>query len=414
MGSALAGLLAALAAVAGCNSDAKLACRLALAAPLARTPLTLAREAFLHRAGDAFVLISVDGDLVRWAKLNPDGTLGAESALTLPPGRMLGHWFGLLGRAAPADQLVAAFILPKAGASNQLSLQAIVQDAGGMPAAAKTLLDLPVGVDPAIVRIAMGTSRTGRRALLALGYENQPGAPPSVLVLGGGGDPVVPPIKLDRTAPKWTCLSVVASRTEAAVSVIETEAPIGKTSWHIAEFSETENRMTLDLMFGIDTPNIGCPVVAPTPRGYVIAYQNKDGTYFSHYDAENKVVSSDLVAGVVRFGGAANQPPVACVAPMGSEYGLAFESASGHEVWRFDAFGDPQGRALFLPSRLGRVGPLSALPGFDMFHATYLDQAGGSAAGDGNSPESQRYFVRVDCPAARTAPDGGGTDRVQQ
>jgi hypothetical protein len=397
------GLLAALA-ITGCKDTPPPGCRLAESVPLPPGPLTLTKNATIQRAGAGFVLVGSEGDEVRWAPLGLDGTLGPESKLTLPQ-RLLRPepWFATTTKSATGDQLIVAYVAPKAGATSQLQIAAISQSPGGPPSAPSVLADLPAGVDPAIVRLAMGPSHNGQHAALAWGFEGQD-ASPSLLLLKADAQPMGAPILL-RQGPgaRWSCLDVIASRSDFGVSIQEPGGGSGVvTTWRTFEMRDDGVRST-DVGIGIDVVPTGCITAAPTDRGYVIAYQNADGTYFSDYDIPKGNVNEHIVVGALQFGGVARQPKVACVSAMGLEVSLLFARDSGPEVRRFDSFGAPQGRPLVLPSAANQVGPVSALPGRDSFWATYLDQRSGMAASgvtDGNIAGNTRYLVRVDCPQA--------------
>jgi hypothetical protein len=136
---------------------------------------------------------------------------------------------------------------------------------------------------------------------------------------------------------------------------------------------------------------LGCPAVAPTRKGYTIAWQNRDGTYFSSLDTTRKEVLlvSDFVKAAVRFGGPDRQPRAACIAPMGRQFGLIYDAPEGPIADRFDIFGNPQGASLRLPGAR-RTDRLSALPDLDAAFFTYL-------SGPAGSPLDVRYFVRIEC-----------------
>jgi hypothetical protein len=396
------GLLLLAAAIAGCKDNALPGCRLAESVVLAASPLTLMKEVSLQRAGASFVLLGSDGDSVRWAPLGLDGTLGAEATLTLPQRALRPEpWFGATAKSGSGDQVIVAYVAPKAGSTSQLQIVAVAQSPGGPPSAPTVLADLPAGVDPKIVRLAMGTSRTGQRAVLAWGFEGQD-ASPQLLVLKGDAQPVGAPIAV-RQGPgvRWTCLDVDTSRTDFGVSVLEAGSAGTAATWRTFELRDDGSRGP-DVGIELDVVPTGCVSSSPTAHGYVIAYQDNDGTYFSDYDIERANVNTKIIAGVLRFGGAARQPTVACLSPMGLEYSLLFERDTGPEVWRFNAGGVPQGASLLLPSG-GSVGPLSAVSGSDAFYATYLDQRPGvdaSVPTDGNSTGNSRQLVRVECPMA--------------
>ncbi|HXU81229.1 MAG TPA: hypothetical protein VN914_07515 [Polyangia bacterium] len=395
LASSLVGLLLA---VAGCKDTSPPGCRIAQSTTLPASPLTLTSEVTVQRAGAGLVLVGAAGDDIRWAPLGLDGTLGTESTLTLPQ-RLAkpAPVFATTGKSAPGDQLVVAFVAPKAGAANQFQILAITQMPGGAAAAPVPLADLPPGVDPNIVRLAMGPSQTGQRAVLAWAFEGQD-APPSLVLLQADGQPAgMPAPVVAMNIPRGSCLQVMPSRGDFAVSITEGGAAGLPSIWRTFERND-DGKRPVNVEIHLDHVNVGCISAAPTPRGYVLAYQNNDGTYFSDFNIDKGTINSDIVAGVLQFGGAAKQPKVACIAPMGSEYSLLFDRVTGPEVWRFNAFGDPQGASLFLPSSAGQIGPLSALPGKDTFHATYLDQGRGSTGG--NPSGNTRYLVRVDCPMA--------------
>ena len=83
---------------------------------------------------------------------------------------------------------------------------------------------------------------------------------------------------------------------------------------------------------------------------------------------------SDIVRAAVRFGGPDRQPRVACIAPMGKEFGIALRRDERPLVDRFDIFGNPRGTSLHLPSR-GRT-DRALRPGrtVDAAFLTYLDR----------------------------------------
>jgi hypothetical protein len=394
--------LAALS-VTGCKKDLQPSCRIAQSLTLPASRLTQARDVALQRVGDNFVLIGVEGDEVRWAPISANGALGTESTLTVPARTLRREpWFGVTSKSAPGDQLVVAYVAPKAGTANQLQILGITQTPGAAASAPSVLAELPAGVDPAIVRLAMGSSLSGKRAVLTWGFEGQD-ASPQVLLLGPDAMSMAPPANLFRApGARWRCLAMMPSRTEFGISLLEQAS--ATPTWRGFELKDDGSR-GFDVNVVLDLVPTSCVTSAPTGRGYMLAYQNGDGTFFSDYNLDKSVVNSDIVAGVLQFGGAHKQPPVACVSPMGSDFSFLFDRPGGGEVWRVDAFGVPQGEPLVLPSMAGQVGPLAAVPGRDVFHATYLDErpAPSSATTDGSSMGNSRQFVRVDCPMAAPA-----------
>jgi hypothetical protein len=390
-----------LALAASCRSVPPPGCQLSRRVDLPPTPLTALRDVVLLPVGDDFVLAGAEGDEVRWAPLSAAGTLGPESHFTLParPGRAA-PWLGVAGKSSAGDQLLAVILVPRPGAASQLQAVAIAQTAGGAAAPPRVLFDAPAG-DPAALRVAMGSSRTGRRAVLAWGAEGQT-ASPSLLILQADGEPLAPAAALFAT-PRgpWRCLAVSAGHTDFAVSVVESAA--GRDpSFRLMELEETGAR-GYDITLPLEVTPIGCPAAAPTRRGYVVAYQDRDGTFFSDFDIQLGTVNDDILVGSLRFGGPARQPGVAGIAPMGSEFGLLFQRPSGMplELWRFDAFGNPQGAALSLPAPAGAVGPAATWPALDRLTATYAD-----ALPQAGPAKNQRHYVQIACPRAAPEPPG--------
>ncbi len=394
-------LVAAFTLFAGCKNDAPIVCRVAQEKELPKSPLTLLKEASIQKAGDGFVLAGRDGDQLRWAQLGADGTVKGESAIKLPIRALPDAWFGAVAKTATADQMIVAFVAAKGG--GLFEIQAVTQDVGGAQSAPKSMMDLPMGTDVDKVRVEMTTTRTGQRAALVVGVEGQ-AASPSLFVLKSdaeiiGGKPIVAFPK----SKAWTCLALVAGRSDFAIADLDPGSDSGFVPvFHLFEFKDDGSRgQGFDLEFDID--RLGCPVVAPSNRGYVLSYQNRDGTFFAEFDLTTSGVNTDLIAGSLRFGGPHKQPSVACVAPMGREYALLFDRPSGHEVWRFDAFGNPHGKSLYLRAA-GAAGPVSCWPGLDALYASYLDDTSSYAQGNSPAIPSQRYFIKVDCPSALPIP----------
>jgi hypothetical protein len=403
-----------------CRKDEPLGCTAEVVIPLPSSPLTDMKDVRMHRAGDDFVLVGVEGDTVRWNRVSEVGVpaAGGETTLTLPA-RAVGPWLAFTGKAAPGDQLAVVIGVkrpPKAaGQAEYVELQVITQDAGGAAAPAKTLLELPPvpGAEMSL-RVSMGTARSGRRAGLAWGFEGQRVAP-RFLVLKPDGEINGTPLDLTGAGTRWDCLTVVPSRTGLGVSTVGRAATQpGPVSWHLIELNDDSSGTggspaSHSVMFS-DVTEMDCPVVAPilpgtkTPKGgYAIAWQNADGTYFAEY-LEKEIpdggtmgtVNKDIVKGAVRFGGPTKQPKVACIAPVGKDFAITFEATTGPQVNRFDVFGNPVGSTLHLPVD-GTPGPVSAWPGRDAFFETYLDLP---RLGAGAPPSARRrLFLKSTCNA---------------
>jgi hypothetical protein len=360
------------------------------------------------------VLIGTEagGNTIRFARLSPEGTLEAETAVSVPA-RKVGPWAAVTGKSTPGDQLAVVYGAASESSPGRIELVVITMDAGGSaPSAPKPILDsngMPILLPPtptaaADLRASMGTSKTGMAAAFTWRYEGQ-SAPPKMVVFKPDAEMVAPPADVraprDWDPKEWDCLALVPTHgSDFAVTGIR--HPRGNRiypSWYITEvradtsvgFTLPVELVTRDLTV---EPNTNCPFVAPTQKGYTIAWQNTDGTYFGDMDASapngNVPVNVKFVKGAVRFGGPERQPPVVCVANMNSDIAIAYASENGPQVDRFDVFGGPQGGPLFLPSH-GRPGPVSAWPAVGSFYLTYLDL--GDVGGKG-----KRYFVKVDCP----------------
>lgn len=396
-------LSGALVGALGCKGDSAPGCRIALSAQLAPSALTQAEDARLQRVGSGFVLAALDGDNLRWAPLDSQGTLGVESTLPLPKhAPQTAPWFGMTSKLAPGDQMIAVYLANKEGTTNQLEARAIAQLGGLAPSSSVLLFELPAGVAASAVQLAVGSSKTGQRAAVTWSVDGTAESP-SLLLLGADAQPMGPPITVFKTPLTGrTCLAVIPSRTELAVAAIEPPSmSAGRAIWHGVEFRDDGSRF-YDVSFELEAVPSDCPAVAPTPRGYVATYKNNDGIYFTDFDITKSVPNGDIIAGALDFGGAARIPKTACVSPMGREYALLLDRASGPEAWRVKAFGNPQGGSLLLPSTTGSVGPLSAWPGLDELYVTYVDRGRSATAGpsDGSSTGNSRSLVRVDCPMA--------------
>jgi hypothetical protein len=389
-------LLSGAVMVSGCGEDPAPGCRVARIGDLPATGLTRLADVRLDRAGPGFVLIGVDDkkDNVRFASLSETGELGAEAAAAIPP-RTLGPWFAATSKAAPGDQLLVVYGVASPATPGATALQIVTLDTGAAAASApRPLLDPdgnPIVLSAGPVEVALGTATSGKAAMLAWGPGTQ-ATGPDVLFLDADG---VTRRASAFTAPgpvPWDCLAIVPSRSDFGLSrVVRPSAPGGRPTWTFAEFKDDGN-ITYTLSVDSSTPEMGCPTVAPGSKGYTIAWQNTYGTYFSDVDTTQPrvFVASDIVRGAVRFGGPDRQPRVACVAAMGKDFGITYDTATGPLVDRFSIFGNPLGSSLHLPSR-GRPGPLSAWPRVDASFMTYLDR--------GVDPSTDvRKYALVDCP----------------
>jgi hypothetical protein len=397
LGVLVSGAVAVVGAVAssGCGEDPAPGCRVARISDLPSTALTKLPDVRLDRAGAGFVLIGTDDkkDNVRFAALSETGELGPEATAAIPA-RTLGPWFAATSKAAPGDQLLIVYGIAGA-ASGSTALQIMTLDAGAAaPGAARPLLDSQgdaVVLTGTGVQVAMGTATSGKAAMIAWGPGTQASGPRILFLGADGASSPAGAATADGPVP-WDCLAIVPSRSDFGISrVIRPTAPGGRPSWSFIEFKD-DGSITYTLSVDSSTAEMGCPSVAPGSKGYTIAWQNTHGTYFSDVDTTRPMVfvASDIVRGAVRFGGPDRQPRVACVAAMGKDFGITYDTSTGPLVDRFSIFGNPRGGSLHLPSR-GRPGPTSAWPRVDASFLTYLDR-GADASTD------VRKFASVDCP----------------
>jgi hypothetical protein len=394
----LALALVGVVGLCGCSDQTPPGCRVASIRDLPATALTRLADVRLDRAGAGFVLIGVDDkkETIRFAPLSETGELGAETTAALPA-RTLGPFYAASSKAGPGDQLLVVYGTASTTTAGATDLHILVLDASATaPAAPRALTDaegkaVVIPTSTTAVQVAMGTAPSGKAAMIAGGPGTQANGP-NILFLGADG--VSRPAgaaTADGPVP-WDCLAIVPSRSDFGLSrVVRPTAPGGRPSWTFAEFKD-DGSITYTLSVESSTAEMGCPSVAPGSKGYTIAWQNTHGTYFSDVDTTRTqvFVASDIVRGAVRFGGPDRQPRVACVAAMGNDFGITYDTSTGPLVDRFNIFGNPLGSSLHLPSR-GRPGPTGSWPRVNASFVTYLDR-GADASTD------VRKFAAVDCP----------------
>ena len=78
----------------------------------------------------------------------------------------------------------------------------------------------------------------------------------------------------------------------------------------------------------------GCPQLTPTDAGYALAFQDDEASWLGVYDDSTSTLSINPFVAAVTFGGAALQPPLAGLAPAGSDFEVLFDRAHGGELWR--------------------------------------------------------------------------------
>jgi hypothetical protein len=383
----------ALLALAGCGaSSSNAGCGFTAVVSQAGTPLTLLGQARLDQVASAFLLLGADSDgaFVRWASVDPaTGSLGAEQALAVPPHEG-GPWFAAAGQSAPGDTVLVAYSL---SAANNVDSQIVVLAApadGSGPPAGPTPVATIIGGAGSLPTVAMGSSRLGFAGALAWIDTNAVKA----RVIAGTGQPVGP-LSAAGTAASLPCLSFVPGKDELTLGFYETGDPTTTrpTTWLISEIRETGSLdSTLDLPVG--GPGVGCPLQTPTQTGYALAWQDAQGSWLGTYETASNMLVESSFASASMFGGADLQPPLAGVAPMGTDFGVVLVRAASAEMWRLDAAGVRHPGQLVFPSTSGHMGGVASLALDGSLYATYADYTAMAADVGGSG---QRYFLRASC-----------------
>lgn len=374
----------------GCSSDKPVKCVYREPKALTENVATMMAGASLLPAGKDFVLAGIAGMTVNWAPLTAAGVVGAPSTLTLTETPVIAPRLAITARTTPGDQLVVVYGILKGEA--EIELRAVTQVAGEAAAAPVSIKTLPKGLAVADVRTAVGSSKTGQRALVAWGLADQPGTKIETLGLGANAALVGTPVSVE--APEvWQCLQFVPSRTDWSLSWVRYKPSTTPKPWFVVEERRDNDDASARYNVSLSTEEVSCPTVSPTERGYLIGWQTKQGTWVTDYDITSSAVSGNFVAGAIRFGSPDEQPPIAGVAAMGFDMAVTFGVKQGPQVWLFNAFGEHVGDELKLPSNKGAVGPVSTSPLLNAFYATYRE--GSTVA----APEGPRWFMKVECPA---------------
>ena len=412
---------------AGCGSDPPLCAQVGQQIPLTASPLSLTRDTTLVRAGDGFVLAGLDGSTVRWGQLSSDGQISGESEFELPEqpattagGPSLGPLFAVTGKIVPGDQLVVVMGVLQAGTTDNYEIHVGVHDLGSQVSPVmQTLAVQAAAPNSGPIRLVAGSSPNGTRAMVLWGVEGQL-APIRYQMLGADGALVGNQGTIDddsdpNNIPQWSCLGTTQNNAaNLAVTLVEAPGPRhpNQYAWRHFQVNDDGGVTGID---EIDMDSIvvsDCRIVSTaTSDGFLVAWQDntaRGGTSFavltapppdSGPDTRSNVTSSGVMASAL-YGGYANMPKLAWIAPAGYEFTLGLARPQGTEVVRFDVFADPRGRALYLPSASGNTGPVSAWVGSDAAYVTYLDLAGSSRQADAAVPAgSQRFLVTVLSPA---------------
>lgn len=420
--SAVLGAVALLGAGSGaCRDDAKKpGCLPAAQREIAGTAATLLRAARLDGVGDSFGLIGVDGDKVRWARIDAAGAIGAEGSVTVPSHTM-GPWYAFAGNsAAPAGQVLVAYGKPKTGGISEIFIFSVGVDGSGATAP-QSVAEIP-DADGKILA-ALGSGKAGDHAVLAWGVPAKTEV--KFALVDGSGTFLGGPLGLGGDATKrFDCLAVIAGKAgSAGIGYYEyAGASPDKPEYRLVDVQgDGTVALNITLPLGIKTPD--CPAGGPSVVGYVLAFQNVDASWLGVYDDPKQEIQVSNMVGAVRWGGPSSQPPIGAAAGMGQHTAVVFERPSGPEVWRFDYFAKRIAEPLVLPVRQqGTVGRVGAAPGLGVLWVSYADypegsapdggtdagkpdggaEAGGSDGGGGMEagvpPTGKRQLVKIECP----------------
>jgi hypothetical protein len=419
------GCLVALAGVAaGCSSLGAPRSEVSAHIPLATDSLlALTANAVLIRAGEGFVLAGLDGQTVRWGRLNSDGLLIGESQFALPEspavmpdGRALGPVFAVTQKNEPGDQLVTAMLVQKVDSQNTFEVHAYVHDQQSSAAPSLHVLgDMVASAQSGSIRVVAGSPVSGKTALVLWGIGGQ-AAPINYQMLGTDGAPLGGVQKLldsedASKIPRWDCVDVSQNLNSFAITLVE-DASAGSSMplWHrynLFDDGTSQGEALIYLRWGqvADCRITSSPT--PLPDGYLVAWQNSKssgGTYFAHMspplpdagaDEQPEVTSRHIVASET-YGGYSRMPKLLWSAPVGAgtEFTVGMLGSKGPEVMRFDLLADPKGGTLHLPSSAGNVGPVSSWVGPDATWVTYLDMPA-AQTGSMATTGSVRLLVKV-------------------
>jgi len=364
---------------------------------VAASPLTLLASARLDRVATGLALTGADlnGATVRWARFDAAAdALGAEQSLAVPVGDA-GPWLALTSDKVPGDTvLVAEAQVAANGVDAELHVIAASSTASAAtaPALGPVLAVIPGafagGASPSV---ALAASRSGPYALLT--WLDPAAGAVTTLNLSAAGEPIGEPSALDEAAA-FGCLAFGPGKGAFTLGYHS----YADTKTRIPTFVITDlpdgggSPATLSLT--LDAHAAGCPQVTPTDAGYAIAFQDVEGSWLGAYDDTTKSFTINAFAPAVAFGGAALQPVLVGLAPMGTDFAVAVAGPHGGELWRLAPSGGRRSGRVIFPSMLGDVGGISTQPSAGTLTATYADyssrQAGVGTAG-------QRFFLGVSC-----------------
>jgi hypothetical protein len=362
-----------------------------IAAPA--SPLGLLPDVALQRVGAGLALVGADADgaTARWATVDPAApALGPEAAAPILPGAA-GPWLVLASDKAPGDTLLSAIVV-RSGSDAELHLGVVPtvappQAASALgPAYAVSHGALAPGVTP---MVALGASRAGPHAALA--WVDPAAGAVMELALSAGGEPLGDPTVVDQ-APVVRCLGFAAGKGAMTLVYYKLDAATSNTPHYlIRELRDTGDldsslELTLDSHAGAT-----CPQLAPTDAGYAIAFQDSQASWLVTYDDATQSFTEASFASAVAAGGAALQPPLAGLAPMGSDFGVILEGTQGGDLWRVSSGGARRDGHLSLPTAHGIIGHISSQGESGSLTATYADYSAPDHSG------GRRYVLTTSC-----------------
>jgi hypothetical protein len=372
-------------------------CEISQEVTAASSPLMLLANARLDPVGSAFVLTGADADgaTARWATFDPaSAAVGPERAFALPVGDA-GPWLRPSSEKTPGDTLlVAVAVVAANGADAELHVVAASSNASSPTAPP---LGPPVAVVPGgfangvMPQVALGASRGGPHAVLA--WLDPTAGAVTALVLSAAGEPIGAPFVIEK-APAFGCLAFAPGK--SALTLVYHR--YADTTTRVPDFVITEltevGAVDGTLALVLDTHAADCPVLTPTDAGYAIAFHDAEGAWLGVYEATGNTLTINPFAPAVAFGGAAFQPPLAALAPMGGDFATILARLHGGDLWRLSPGGPPRAGHLALPSLDGAIGGISAWPDSGILTATYADY---STVTNDVGTAGQRYFLRLSC-----------------
>jgi hypothetical protein len=364
------------------------------------SPLTLLSGAQLARAGASFVLTGVDADraTARWAIFDPAaGALGTERSLALPAAGA-GPWLAVASEATPGDTVLVALAVATAnGTDAELHVVAV-------PTASPPVMAPPLGPALAVIKngfangatpvVVLGASRSGPHAVLAWIDPSDPaGAAVTMLVLSAAGEPIGTPAVVE-SVPKVACLAFAPGK--GALTLVYHKYADAKATMPDYTIKELRDAGDLDSTLELILDHVaGCPTLTSTDAGYALVFQDTEASWLGVYVGATNQLSTNPFVAAVSFGGPSLQPPLAGLAPVGTDFAVLLDRAHGGELWRVTSGGGRKAGRLALPSTAGLTGALSALPVSQGVTATYADYSMVGPGGVGTA--GQRYVLTMTC-----------------